>query len=112
MKRISEEGSAIHASGLRVRQGCRVSPAELAERAPVEIAPGPCWLRGGAEDPRRRRAEASALCQKLTGAPRLPACPFLFQTGTGLEMGPPAKHEELADGKARLPVTSEGRVPL
>lgn len=103
------ESTSAAPAEARVRWSPRTTTAE---RAPVEIAPGPCWLCGGAEDPRRRRVEASASCQKLTGALPLPVCPSLFQTGTGLETGPPAKHEELADGKARLPITSEGRVPL
>lgn len=77
--------------GLRVRQGCRVSPAEPAERAPIETAPGLCWLRGGAKDPRRWCVEASASCQKLTGALLLPACPPCSKRARGWRRGHPLR---------------------
>ena len=44
--------------------------------------------------------------------PTAPSVPLPVPNGHGARDGPPAKHEELANGKARLPITSEGRVPL
>lgn len=60
------------------------------------------FKRGDTEHPRRRREEASASCQKLTGTQLLPASPSLFQTA-------PAG-DRAGRWEARPPVTSEGNI--